>query len=60
MKRLCLAVRRLELVQLNKIWSEPLKWHTELATVSGRGTTSGEETLFPEISANGCRTHGDL
>src|SRR2546425_2754369 len=24
-----------------------------------RGTTGEEETVFPEISANGCRTHGD-
>src|ERR1700674_1795372 len=32
-------------------WSEPLKWHTELGTVSGKGTTGEEETVFPEISA---------
>src|SRR5437879_3474931 len=41
-------------------WSEPLKWHTKLGTVSGKGNTRGEKEIFPEISANGCRTDGDL
>jgi transposase-like protein len=31
-----------------------------MGTVSGGGTTGEEETVFPEIPANGCRTHGDL
>src|SRR6267154_1836604 len=42
------------------VWSEPLKWHTILGTVSGKGTTGGEKEILPEISANGCRTDGDL
>jgi hypothetical protein len=41
-------------------WSEPLKWHTKLGTVSGKGNTGGEKEILPEISANGCRTDGDL
>src|SRR5438552_6634474 len=41
-------------------WSEPLKWHTKLGTVSGKGNTRGEKEILPEISANGCRTDGDL
>jgi hypothetical protein len=31
-----------------------------MGTVFGTGTTGEEEALFPEISANGCRTHGNL
>ena len=43
-----------------KKWSEPLKWHTKLGTVSGKGNTSGEKEILPEISANGCCKDGDL
>jgi hypothetical protein len=42
------------------MWSEPLKWHTKLGTVSGKGNTGGEKEILPEISANGRRAHGDL
>ena len=52
--------RRAIITPLTVAWSEPLNWHTKMGTVSGKGTTGGEETVFPEISANGCRTHGDL
>ena len=34
-------------------WSEPLKWHTKLDTVSGKGNDSEEKEILPEISANG-------
>jgi hypothetical protein len=40
--------------------SEPLKWHTKLDTVSGKGSHSEEKEILPEISANGRRTDGDL
>ena len=46
--------------QAMREWSEPLKWHTELGTVSGRGNEDEEEAILPEISANSCRAHGDL
>jgi hypothetical protein len=46
--------------RLRQLWSEPLKWHTKLGTVSGKGNTGGEKEILPEISANGCRTDGDL
>jgi hypothetical protein len=42
-----------------KKWSEPLKWRTKLGIVSGKGNDSEETAILPEISANGCRTHGD-
>src|SRR2546427_13307441 len=29
-------------------WSEPLKWHTKLGAVSGKGNTSGEKEILPE------------
>src|SRR6516162_2041409 len=41
-------------------WSEPLKWHTELGTVSGKGKDSEEKAILPEISADGRRTHENL
>ena len=34
-------------------WSEPLKWHTELGTVSGKGNDGEEKAILPEISTNG-------
>jgi len=34
-------------------WTEPLKWHTKLDTVSGKGNDSEEKEILPEISANG-------
>ncbi|MGB9452265.1 MAG: hypothetical protein WBV50_17065, partial [Candidatus Acidiferrum sp.] len=30
-------------------WNEPLKWHRELGTVSGKGNSSEEEAILPEI-----------
>src|SRR3974390_221808 len=42
------------------VWSEPLKRHTKLDTVSGKGSHSEEKEILPEISANGRRTDGDL
>jgi hypothetical protein len=38
---------------LENEWSEPLKWHTKLDTVSGKGNHSEEKEILPEISANG-------
>jgi hypothetical protein len=34
-------------------WTEPLKWHTKLDTVSGKGKDSAEKEILREISANG-------
>ena len=41
-------------------WSEPLKWHTELGTVSGKGNDSEEKAILPEISTNGRGADEDL
>src|SRR6476620_3331995 len=54
------SIRLLEFCSVQLAWSEPLKWHTKLGTVSGKGNTGGEKEILPEISANGCRTNGDL
>jgi hypothetical protein len=34
-------------------WNEPLKWHTEMGTVSGKGNGSEEKAVLPEISEDG-------
>src|SRR6266403_4215365 len=34
-------------------WSEPLKWHTRMGTVAGKGNDSEEKAVLPEISENG-------
>src|SRR6266853_400960 len=40
-------------------WSEPLNWHTKMRHSFRERNHSGEKAILPEISANGCRTHGD-
>src|SRR5260370_23237927 len=41
-------------------WSEPLKWHTKMGHSFRERNHSEEKAVLPEISANGCCTHGDL
>src|SRR5467141_4635943 len=45
---------------LRSDWSEPLKWHTKIGHSFRERNHSEEKAILPEISANGCRAHGDL
>jgi hypothetical protein len=35
------------------VWNESLKWHTELGRFYRKGNDGEEETVFPEVSADG-------
>ena len=37
-----------------------MNWHTEMGTVPEKGSNGEKEAIFPEVSADGSRSHEDV